>query len=246
MQAERINDRQPSLKHLFSSFAARAAYPHGRSPLYPALRPLLQARASVIASPGRSKFDNHRQINAGNDLDLVFLQKHRRDIGRCSAEHIGQQQHTIAPRNVVDRTLDLVLCHLDIVVPADRNGRNMVEIADHGLGRGNQFVRDLSVRNDHSADSLLILLFCHRSNRSDRYDDQLSLSVYLCHRWLTPHFCISRCVTVASNPFSFKPFRTLFATITERCRAAGAADADRQIRFAFALIPRQEIQQADR
>ena len=36
------------------------------------------------------EFDYHGQVDAGNDLNLVFFEKHCRDICRCAAEHIGQ------------------------------------------------------------------------------------------------------------------------------------------------------------
>src|SRR5207237_1092578 len=54
-------------------------------------------------------------------------------------------------RNFVYGLRDLLLSRLDINVPVDGNGPNMVEVTDNGLGRSHKLAGYVTVRNDHGA-----------------------------------------------------------------------------------------------
>src|SRR5437868_15089669 len=64
-----------------------------------ALGKLSQAAGLIL----RRQFDDHRQVDAGHNLDLVLNEKSRRDVRRSSAEHIGQEHYTSSAIDSLDR-----------------------------------------------------------------------------------------------------------------------------------------------
>ena len=67
-----------------------------------ALRPWSRiSRATASRSDDRAQarqLDQHRQVDAGDDLEAVLLEKGHAQVRRRAAEHVGQQQHAFSRR----------------------------------------------------------------------------------------------------------------------------------------------------
>ena len=115
-----------------------------------AQRPRDLGQVLLLAQVGG--LDQHRQVDAGHDLDLVRLEKRDAEIRRRAAEHVGRDQHAFRPLHARDRRGDLVARVLHVFVPADRHRGERRQVADDGLGGVDQLDRQLPVRDDDHAD----------------------------------------------------------------------------------------------
>ena len=97
------------------------------------------------------QLDQHRQIDARDDLDTVGLEKRQAKIRRRAAEHVGQDQHAVRALHARDRAGDRLARDRRIVVPADRHRDKLRQLSDNRLRRVHQLVRELPVGDDNDA-----------------------------------------------------------------------------------------------
>ena len=88
-------------------------------------RPASWAAATASASGHSSahfgELDQHRQIDAGENLDFRPAHHRNREIGRRAAEHVGQDGNAVAAVDAFDRLDDVLAALLDVIVGADRH-----------------------------------------------------------------------------------------------------------------------------
>ena len=75
----------------------------------------------------------HRQVDAGEHLDVRPVHHRDREVGRGAAEHVGQDHHAVAGVGALHRLDDVAAALLDVVVGADRDGLDLLLLADHVL-----------------------------------------------------------------------------------------------------------------
>ena len=97
----------------------------------------------------------HRQVDAGDDLHAIGLEKRQAEVRRCAAEHVGENQHAVRTLKARDRARNRLARDRRIVVPADRHRDELRQVSDDRLGRVHQLVRELPVGNDNDANHLL-------------------------------------------------------------------------------------------
>ena len=80
-------------------------YPTPRSPqqvrrhpdgVPPIVAHLARHRQQVLRLRELGQLDQHRQVDAGDDLDAIVLEKRQPEVRRRAPEHVGQQQHAPA------------------------------------------------------------------------------------------------------------------------------------------------------
>ena len=101
--------------------------------------------------PQAGQLDQHRQVDAGDHLEPIGLEKRHAEVRRRAAEHVGQQQHALFAADPLDRLRDVLARVVDIVVPADRDGGELRQVADDHLRGVDQLGGELPVRDDHHA-----------------------------------------------------------------------------------------------
>ena len=69
----------------------------------------------------RRELHDHRQVDAGDDLDAVFLQKRKADVARRAAEHVGEDDDGIGA-DALERHADFLAGLIDAVGPFQRHG----------------------------------------------------------------------------------------------------------------------------
>src|SRR3546814_10833044 len=87
------------------------------------------------------QLDQHRQVDAGDDLDLAIVEHGDRKVRKRAAEHVGQQSDAVAfvgSRNGVD---DVLPALLHIVFRPDADRRHVFLRADDVLERLDEFYR---------------------------------------------------------------------------------------------------------
>src|SRR5438552_6555741 len=65
------------------------------------------------------ELDQHRQVDAGDDLDLGAIEHRDREVGRRAAEHVGEQHDAVAILDAGDALQDLAAALLHVVVGTD-------------------------------------------------------------------------------------------------------------------------------
>ena len=80
------------------------------------------------------------------------LEKRHPEVRRRAAEHVGQQQHAFLAAHPLDRLRDILPRIVHVVVPADRHGGELRQVADDHLRGVHQLGRELPVRDDDDAD----------------------------------------------------------------------------------------------
>jgi len=110
------------------------------------------SRSQGLPFPYLREFDQHRQVDACHDLDLVLIEKRGGDVGGCTAEHIGQNQNTIGTLDPFQRLFDHAGRRPDIVVPSERNRGGVVNFTDNHLRRVQKLDGQPTVSNDEPAD----------------------------------------------------------------------------------------------
>ncbi len=108
-------------------------------------------RQQIRRAAQAGQLDQHRQVDAGDHLDAVVLEKRHAEVRRRAAEHVGQQQHALLAAHPLDRLRDLLPRVVHIVVPADRHRGELRQVADDHLGGVHQLGRELPVRDDDDA-----------------------------------------------------------------------------------------------
>ena len=112
---------------------------------------LLRDREQIGRAAQAGQLDQHRQVDAGDHLEAVGLEKRHPEVRRRAAEHVGQQQHAFLAAHPLDRLRDVLARVVDVVVPADRDRGELRQVADDHLGGVDQLGRELPVRDDDDA-----------------------------------------------------------------------------------------------
>ena len=134
-------------------FSPRSRSDATQMALRPCSRISPRHRQQVAELAQARQLHQHRQVHAGDHFDAASLEKRHREIGRRAAKHVGQHDDARARR--ATRAMACAIssrASLHVVVPADRDGREMRQVADDRLGRVHQLRRELPVRHDHHAD----------------------------------------------------------------------------------------------
>ena len=163
----------------------------------------------------------------------IGLEKRHAEVRRRAAEHVGQQQHAGVAAHPLDRLRDVLARVVDLVVPADRHGGELRQIADDHLGGVDQLGRELPVRDDdHANHAIQIRLrFVERSIAVASQSESESIESTL---------PMSRCRTrIACRECPRAPLQPL-GDHHRAVPAAGAADRDRQIALAFGDVVRHD------
>ena len=79
------------------------------------------------------ELDQHRQVDAGDHLDVRPVHHRDREVGGRAAEHVGEDHDAVAGVGALDRLDDVAPALLDVVVGADRDGLDLLLLADHVL-----------------------------------------------------------------------------------------------------------------
>ena len=74
-------------------------------------------------------------FRATKDLDLVLVEECRRNVGRCAPKHIRQDQDAFGASHAFKRLFDHGGRHVDIIVPSQRNGRDVMDLTHNHFRR---------------------------------------------------------------------------------------------------------------
>lgn len=110
----------------------------------------------ILRAPKRRQLDEHRQIDPGNDFDLVGLEKGEAEIGWSPAKHVGQNQDARVALDSFDRIGNVSSGIVRFVVPPNRHRDKLRQVTHDHFGRVDQLVRQLSVRDDDDPDHRLL------------------------------------------------------------------------------------------
>ncbi len=95
----------------------------------------------------RSQFDEHRQIDAGNDLDVVRFEVWQRQIGGGATEHVRQHQYALASIEVLQLLPESIARFIGVHVPGQgKRRRGLVEMGVDDPGGVQQSVGQVAVR----------------------------------------------------------------------------------------------------
>ena len=122
-----------------------------------ALRPCSRISCATASSPATPadirELDQHRQVDAGDDLEPLRLEeRHRRDWTGVPPNMSVSSSTPLLASHALDRLRDVLARAVHVVVPADRHGGELRQVADDHLRRVQQLVRELPVRDDDDAD----------------------------------------------------------------------------------------------
>src|SRR5215471_15911058 len=94
----------------------------------------------------------HREIDAGEDLD--FRAPHHRDckVGGGAAKHVGEDRHPLAAVHALDRLDDVLAALLDVVVGPDRYRLDLLLRADHVFQDRAELSGKAPMRDEYEAD----------------------------------------------------------------------------------------------
>src|SRR3954454_19781764 len=105
--------------------------------------------AGVAADAG--ELDQHRQVDAGQNLDSAALHDRNGQIGGRAPEHVGQDHDTLAGVHLADRPDDLLAALGDVVVRPDGDSLDLALRADDMLQSGSQLVGQTPMRHEHDS-----------------------------------------------------------------------------------------------
>ena len=98
------------------------------------------------------ELDQHRQVDAGDHLDIGPVEDGDGEVGRRAAEHVGQQHDAIALLHLGHAVQDLAPALLHVVVGADADGGDALLRPHDMLQRGDEFRGQAAVRDQYHAD----------------------------------------------------------------------------------------------
>ena len=98
------------------------------------------------------ELDQHRQVDAGDDLDIGAVEDGDGEIGGRAAEHVGEQHDAIALLHLGHAVQDVAPALLHIVVGADADGGDALLRAHDMLQRGDELRRQAAMRDKYHAD----------------------------------------------------------------------------------------------
>ena len=105
---------------------------------------------ALVADLG--ELDQHRQVDAGEHLDLRPAHHGNREVGRRAAEHVGEDSDAVAGVDALDRLDDVLAALFDVIVGTDGHGLDLLLRADHMLERRAEFDGEPPVRNENETD----------------------------------------------------------------------------------------------
>src|SRR5688572_28627291 len=103
------------------------------------------------------ELDKHRKVDARNDLDAIRLEKGKTQVRRRAAEHIRENQDAICALQPSNGGRNRFARNRRIVVPANRDGDKLRQIADDSLRRVDELSCELPMRDDNDTNHLLSL-----------------------------------------------------------------------------------------
>ena len=104
----------------------------------------------ILAYP--SKLDQHGEVHSSEDLDAAGFHDGDGKIGRCTAEHVGHDDDTVAAVDIGNAGEDIAPALFHVIIRADTDRRELDLGPDDMFDRALEFVCEVSVRNEHDAD----------------------------------------------------------------------------------------------
>src|SRR3989338_7588027 len=93
------------------------------------------------------KFDEHRQVDSRDDLDLPLLKKREAKIRGGAAEHVGEEQNPAFAVHLADCGLDLLAHLFNRLIVFERNPGHGGGINHDGTRHANHLLADISMGN---------------------------------------------------------------------------------------------------
>ena len=98
VQAQLVHDGDRARRHAAAWFVASQQDPTPPRSRSAMVAHLARHREQVGELAERRELDQHRQVDAGDDLDAAGFEKRHAQVRRRAAEHVGQQQHAARRR----------------------------------------------------------------------------------------------------------------------------------------------------
>src|SRR5690606_1413736 len=113
---------------------------------------LLQGRRHVVAEAHAGELDQHRQVDAGDDLDLAGAHHGYRKVRRRAAEHVGENDDAGTGVGARYRIDNVIAALFHIVVSADADGFEILLRADHVLDSETELLGKTAVGDKNDTD----------------------------------------------------------------------------------------------
>src|SRR5262245_36463942 len=183
----------------------------------PLLSHHLRSSSQILSFSNLRELDEHRQVYSGNDFDFFVIEECRCDICRCPTKHVCQNQNAVRRLDALQSLLDHPCGRLNIIVPSNGDGRDVMNFPNDHLRRIEQFDCKPAMSDDQSADHFydwlrpfLKLLAVALALRVGLTFAPLMLRYY--------PFSTSRCETLTPYCCSLMCSARAFAIKTDRCR----------------------------
>ncbi|CCD03273.1 protein of unknown function (plasmid) [Azospirillum baldaniorum] len=98
------------------------------------------------------QLDQHRQVHTGDHLDLRLVHDGDGEVGRGSAEHVGQHDDAGPVVHVGHGVQNVLAALLHVVVWADAHGPHLLLLTHHMLQRGDELFREAPVGYQNHTD----------------------------------------------------------------------------------------------
>lgn len=111
----------------------------------------------IIASLERGKFYEHREVDSGNDFNLVIIYETKTEIRRRSPKHVSEDKNTILLVNSLQALTNFFLRFFHIIIPSNRNGINIDHFSKDNIQGIQKLLSQFAVRNDDPANHFFSL-----------------------------------------------------------------------------------------
>ena len=108
----------------------------------------------VVLAAHTGELDQHGQVHASNDFDVSRLHDRYRHVGRCSAEHVGENDDPETVIGAHHGFEDVLPTLIHIVFGTDRNGFDQFLRTDDMLDRMPELFSQLAMGDKHHSDHL--------------------------------------------------------------------------------------------
>jgi len=101
--------------------------------LRPASRRFARHTQQVGGGAQTRELDQHRQVDAGDDLDPALGEERQGEVGRCAPNMSVKSTTPARALHASEGPADFLACGLRVVLPADRDGGERGQLADDHL-----------------------------------------------------------------------------------------------------------------
>src|SRR5579871_1503839 len=100
----------------------------------------------------------HRQVDAGEHLDLGPAHARDREVRRGSTEHVGEDGHAVARVDALDRFYDVASAEIGVIVSADRDRFDLFLWTHYVLERRLELVGETPMGHEYHTDHRRLLV----------------------------------------------------------------------------------------